>query len=48
VYEGALQLKISAIGQSMNIKSCVLLQKSPAETLTMLQQVYGDREMKNS
>jgi hypothetical protein len=37
-----------ATEQSMNIKSCVLLQKSPAETITMLQQAYGDREMKKS
>ena len=34
--------------QCMNIKSCVLLQNSPVETLTMLQQAYDDREMKNS
>jgi hypothetical protein len=36
VCEVALQLKMPVIEQHMNIKSCVLLQKSPVETLTML------------
>jgi hypothetical protein len=48
VCEVTLQLNMPLIEQRMNIKSCVLLQKSPAETLTMLQQVYDDREMKKS
>jgi hypothetical protein len=43
-----LQVKISVTEQSMNKKFCVLLQKSPAETLTMLQQAYGDKAMKTS
>lgn len=32
--------------QQANIKSCVLLQKSPSEMLTILQKAYGDRAMK--
>ena len=43
-----MQLNMPVNEQLMNIKSCVLLQKSPAETLTMLQQAYDDREMKKS
>jgi len=34
--------------QRTNIKFCILLQISPAETLTMLQQLYGDRTIKIS
>jgi hypothetical protein len=34
--------------QQINTKFCVLLHKSPVETLTMLQQEYGDREIRKS
>jgi len=36
------------VTEQTNIKFCVLLQMSPAETLTVLQQLYGDRTMKKS
>jgi len=48
VCEVTLQLNVLVTEECMNIKSCVLLQKSPAETLTMLQQACDDREMKKS
>jgi hypothetical protein len=47
VRELASQLKMFVTQQCTSIKFCVLLQKSPAETLTMLQKEYGDRAMKN-
>ena len=41
----AAQLKMSDIVECTNIQFCVLLQKSPAETLTILWKAYGDRAM---
>jgi hypothetical protein len=41
-------MEMSVVEQQMNIKFCVLLQKSPVETLTMLQQEYGDRAVRKS
>jgi len=46
--EVASPLKMSVVEQQMNIKFCVLLQKSPVETLTMLQQEYDDRAIRKS
>jgi hypothetical protein len=40
-------MKMSEIEERTNIKFCVLLQKSPAETLTVLWKAYGDTAMKN-
>lgn len=37
---------VSVIEQRVNFRFCVLLQKSRAETLTVWQQAYGDREWK--
>jgi transposase len=34
--------------QTMNVKFCVKLQKSPSETLEMLKIVYGESTMSNS
>jgi hypothetical protein len=39
---------MSVIEQCTNIIFCVLMQKSPAELLTMLQQAYGDTVKKKS
>jgi hypothetical protein len=33
-----------AIEQSENIKCCILLHKSPSETLRMLEEAYGNEE----
>ena len=40
-------LKMSDIEERTNIKFCVLLQESPAETLNMLWKANGDRAMEN-
>ncbi|GBM87494.1 hypothetical protein AVEN_97363-1 [Araneus ventricosus] len=37
---------MSSIEQHANIKFCVLLQKSPSETLEMLKKAYGNDGMK--
>lgn len=46
--EFASQLKTFVTQKSTNIKFCGLLQKLPAETLTMLQKACGDRAMTGS
>jgi hypothetical protein len=38
---GSSHLKMSATEQRANIKCCVLLHKSPSETLRMLEEAYG-------
>jgi len=46
--EIASPLKISVTEQRTDITFCVLLQKSPAEILTMLQQTHGEGQMTKS
>ena len=45
--EIASPLKISVTEQHTDITFCVLLQKSPAEILTMLQQTHGGQMTKS-
>ena len=45
--EKASLLKISVTEQRTDIKFCVLLQKSPAEILTTLNQTHGKGQMKS-
>jgi hypothetical protein len=45
---GLSHLKISATKQCENIKFCVLLHKSPLETLRILEEVYGKVVMKKT
>ncbi|GBO19597.1 hypothetical protein AVEN_28194-1 [Araneus ventricosus] len=39
---------MSSLEQSANIKFCVLLEKSPSETLEMLKKAYGNDAMKKA
>ncbi|GBN56533.1 hypothetical protein AVEN_206886-1 [Araneus ventricosus] len=39
---------MSSLGQHANIKFCVLLEKSPSETLEMLEKPFGNDAMKKT
>jgi hypothetical protein len=43
---GSLHLKMPATEQHANKKFCVLLHKSPSETLWLLEEVYGKAAIK--